>query len=38
MFSCVVCVIGFEWNLHFKWDGLSERRKAMRITQTTPVQ
>ena len=34
MFSCA----GFDWSLHFKWDSLSARRKALRVNQVVPIQ
>ncbi|XP_064404041.1 polypeptide N-acetylgalactosaminyltransferase 2-like [Halichondria panicea] len=29
---------GFDWSLHFKWDGLSPERRAKRVSPTTPIQ
>ena len=34
----VVLSIGFDWSLHFKWDGLSGRRKALRVSPLSPIE
>ena len=40
MASCdlVLSHAGFDWSLHFKWDGLSPRRRALRSSPTVPIQ
>ena len=29
---------GFDWSLHFKWDGLSTNRKAKRQSRVAPIE
>ena len=29
---------GFDWSLHFKWDGLSPERKAKRKNAIGPIE
>ena len=38
IFHCgTPCCLGFDWSLHFKWDGLTPEQKAKRSSIIEPV-